>query len=111
MTDISFSEKVRDIVRRIPKGRVMTYADVAHALGSSACRAVGNVMKNNQHGYWTDTHSPRRIPCHRVVGADGRIGGFSYGLDKKIKLLADEGIKVEHGRIINFERRRLHVRR
>ncbi len=96
-----------EVVRRIPKGRVMTYADVAHALGSSAYRAVGQAMKNNRHGYWTDPQNPHRVPCHRVVAAGGRIGGFSIGLDKKTKLLEGEGIKVEHGQVVDFERRRL----
>jgi methylated-DNA-[protein]-cysteine S-methyltransferase len=68
---VSFSERVYAIVARIPKGKVMTYKQVAAKAGSPrAARAVGNLMKNN--------YNPK-IPCHRVVRSDGNIGDYNRG--------------------------------
>jgi len=80
-----FTEKVQDIVRRIPSGSVMTYGEVARRAGSpKAARAVGMIMKNN-----TD----KSIPCHRVVRKDGTIGGYNglRGEQTKEALLRSEG--------------------
>lgn len=67
----SFSERVYAIVAKIPKGSVMTYKQVAAKAGSPhAARAVGNLMKNN--------YNPK-IPCHRVVRSDGKIGDYNRG--------------------------------
>ena len=67
----SFSERVYAIVAKIPKGSVMTYQQVAAKAGSPhAARAVGNLMKNN--------YNPK-IPCHRVVRSDGKIGDYNRG--------------------------------
>ena len=67
----SFSERVYAIVAKIPKGKVMTYKQVAAKAGSPhAARAVGNLMKNN--------YNPK-IPCHRVVRSDGKIGDYNRG--------------------------------
>ena len=66
-----FSERVYAIVAKIPKGKVMTYKQVAAKAGSPhAARAVGNLMKNN--------YNPK-IPCHRVVRSDGKIGDYNRG--------------------------------
>ena len=67
----SFSERVYAIVAKIPIGKVMTYKQVAAKAGSPhAARAVGNLMKNN--------YNPK-IPCHRVVRSDGKIGDYNRG--------------------------------
>jgi O-6-methylguanine DNA methyltransferase len=67
----TFTEKVRDIVRRIPKGKTMTYQDVAKKAGNgSAARAVGAIMRTNYDD---------GIPCHRVVRKDGSLGGYNRG--------------------------------
>ena len=80
----TFTEKVIEIVRRIPKGKTMTYAAVAKAAGSPhASRAVGNIM--NRYG-----KDVTGIPCHRVVRSDGSVGGYKWGSEKKIKLLKRE---------------------
>jgi methylated-DNA-[protein]-cysteine S-methyltransferase len=64
----SFSDKVRDIVRKIPKGKTMTYKEVAARAGNpKAARAVGAVMRTN--------YDPS-IPCHRVIASDGSMGGY-----------------------------------
>ncbi|MCD6233268.1 MGMT family protein [bacterium] len=81
---LSFKEKVLEAVKRIPKGEVLTYKEVAEKAGSPrAWRAVGNILHKNKNP---------RIPCHRVVRSDGRIGGYNKGQRKKIKLLEKEGI-------------------
>ena len=71
------------IVARIPAGTTMTYGEVAAAAGRpKAARAVGTAMARNPY--------PPLIPCHRVVAADGGLGGYAGGLDMKRALLAME---------------------
>lgn len=79
----TFKQRVQEIVRRIPKGKTMTYAEVAKYAGSpGASRAVGSIMKNN--------YDPK-IPCHRVIRSDGGIGGYNRGgMEKKRKMLIEE---------------------
>lgn len=84
----SFSEKVKDVVRKIPKGKVLTYMEVAKKAGNSkGARAVGMIMSKN--------FDPK-IPCHRVIRSDGKIGNYNRGgsLAKK-KILTAEGYKVK----------------
>ena len=70
-----FSEKVREIVKKIPKGKTLTYKEVATKAGSpNASRAVGNLMKKNYN---------EGIPCHRVVRSSGGVGGYNRGGPKK----------------------------
>lgn len=86
---------VYGFVSQIPKGRISTYAEIAKALGDiRAARAVGRILNEN----------PRliEIPCHRVVYSDGKIGGYKFGVKKKIKLLKDEGIEVRDGKVEAF---------
>jgi len=84
-------------VRQIPRGRVSTYGSIAIALGDKrAARAVGRMLHHN-------IYAPA-VPCHRVVMSDGSIGGFGTGIDNKIGLLADEGIQVKDGKIVDFDR-------
>ncbi|MBI3273996.1 MAG: MGMT family protein [Candidatus Colwellbacteria bacterium] len=82
----SFCEKVYEMARRIPSGRVATYRAVAEAIGAPcAYRAVGNALSKNR-----DAH----VPCHRVVRSDGDIGEYARGREKKKKLLKKEGVFV-----------------
>ncbi len=80
----SFADRVRDVVRKIPTGKTMTYAEVARRAGNAkAARAVGAVMRSN---YSQD------IPCHRVVRSDGSLGSYNRGGEpKKRALLKKEG--------------------
>ena len=79
-----FQRKVWKILERIPYGKTVSYKDVAIQAGNpKATRAVG--MANNRNPI------PIIIPCHRVIGADGKLVGYGGGLDKKAKLLAIEG--------------------
>jgi O-6-methylguanine DNA methyltransferase len=94
----AFRTRVLTAVRRIPPGRVATYGDVAAAAGSPrASRAVGNIMRECRSV---------GIPCHRVIAADGRLGGFGGNLQLKRELLRAEGIAVTASRIKNFAARR-----
>ena len=69
--NIMFSDKVRDIVRKIPKSKTMTYKEVASKAGNpKAARAVGAVMRSNYD---------QSIPCHRVVASDGKMRGYNRG--------------------------------
>lgn len=79
-----FTQRVYDVVAKIPKGKTMTYREVARRAGRpNAYRAVGNIMHRNP-----DT---TRVPCHRVVRSDGTPGGYASGTRKKIALLQREG--------------------
>lgn len=82
--DLSFTVRVRNVVAKIPKGKVLTYKQVATMAGSpNASRVVGNIMKNN--------FDPK-IPCHRVVRSDGKIGDYNRGGEKaKMRILKQEG--------------------
>jgi methylated-DNA-[protein]-cysteine S-methyltransferase len=79
-----FSEKVRAIVRKIPRGKVLTYKEVAKKAGNpKASRAVGMIMSKN--------FDPK-IPCHRVIRSDGNMGGYNRGGARaKLLLLKKEG--------------------
>lgn len=82
----TFSEKVRDVVEKIPKGKVLTYKQVAKLSGNEkAVRAVGNILNKNYD---------KDIPCHRVVRSDGRVGGYNRGVKNKISILKDEGVQL-----------------
>ncbi len=75
-----FTKRVYKVVAQIPLGEVRTYAWVASKAGNpKAARAVGQIMKRNPY--------PLIIPCHRVVAADGKIGGYAYGVKLKKELL------------------------
>ena len=87
----SFSERCYKILRKVPRGKVTTYREIARALKSRAYRAVGNAMNKNPY-------SPK-IPCHRVVKSNGEVGGFASGTRKKISLLKKDGINVVKGKI------------
>ena len=82
-----FKEKVLHVVAEIPKGSVMSYAEVARKAGSpGAFRAVGSIMAKNVNP---------AIPCHRVVKSNGILGSYNTGGQKrKMMILRSEGVKV-----------------
>ena len=87
-----FRNKVLDILKKIPKGKILTYKKVSELAGfPRAWRAVGNVLSKNRN---------LKIPCHRVIKSNGKIGGFNLGIKKKIALLMREGVKIENKRVI-----------
>jgi len=91
----SFEAQVLAVVRRIPPGRVATYGDVAELAGRPrAWRAVGTIMR---------TCRAPTVPCHRVIAAGGRLGGYSDPLRKR-QLLQAEGLTVGPRTIRDFDR-------
>lgn len=79
----TFSEKVLDVVKNIPRGQVLTYMQVAKLSGSpNASRAVGSILKKN--------YNPK-IPCHRVIRSDGSLGNYNRGNSEKARKLKSEG--------------------
>lgn len=84
------------VVRRIPVGRVATYGDVAALAGQPrAARAVGNIMRNCGRP---------DVPCHRVIAAGGRLGGYGGSEALKRALLAAEGVIVSGSKVRELDR-------
>ena len=86
-----FNKRVYDIARTIPPGRTMTYGDIAKRIGGvELSRDVGQALGQNPF--------PIVVPCHRVLAAGGKPGGFSAngGVKTKLKMLAIEGAYVNH---------------
>lgn len=79
----TFAEKVYAVVKKIPRGKTLSYKEVAKRSGSpKAARAVGNILnKNRDEG----------VPCHRVIKSDGSLGGYNKGVKKKKEILQKEG--------------------
>ena len=92
-----FSERVYHIIKKVPRGKVTTYKAIAEALGTKAYRAVGNALNRNPNA--------PEVPCHRVVCSDGSIGGYSEGVNEKIKLLQKENVLVKAGLVVDFGRK------
>jgi len=91
-----FEQRVLTAVRRIPPGRVATYGDVAAMAGRArAARAVGNIMRDCRR---------RDVPCHRVIAAGGRLGGYGGSESLKRALLAAEGVVVAGSRVRELDR-------
>lgn len=83
------------LLRRIPRGKVTTYGELARACGSSP-RAIGQIMRRNER--------PELYPCYKVVSSDGGIGGYAgcvrgAKIKKKIRLLGKDGIEIIDGKI------------
>jgi methylated-DNA-[protein]-cysteine S-methyltransferase len=82
-----FQKSVWRELRKIPRGSTKSYGEIAQAIGRpKAVRAVGGACGANP--------LPLFVPCHRVLAANKKIGGFGGGLDWKRKLLAQEGIAL-----------------
>lgn len=86
-----FNERCYKFLKKVPKGKVTTYKELARAMNSKAYRAVGNAMNKNPNA--------PRVPCHRVINSSGDIGGFSSGIKNKIKILEKEGVEVKNNKI------------
>jgi methylated-DNA-[protein]-cysteine S-methyltransferase len=97
---LTFQEKVIEMMRLIPKGKVTTYKLIAKAMGCRAYRAVGTAVGNNPYA--------PIVPCHRVVKTDGTVGKFGGGSKRKIAILRREGIRIDgedrKAKIINFDK-------
>jgi methylated-DNA-[protein]-cysteine S-methyltransferase len=93
---LNVQQKIFKKLLEVPRGRITTYGELAKAVGlKNGQRAVGKIMNKNPY--------PVIIPCHRVVMSTGKIGGYAYGEDVKTKMLNDEGIKIENGKIVDLK--------
>ena len=89
LTGTKFQLKVWSYLKKIPRGSVKTYSQVANSIGKPlAVRAVANAIGKNPY--------PQKIPCHRVIRSDGSLGGYSGkgGIKTKKILLKKEGITL-----------------
>lgn len=88
------SKRIYEAVKKIPKGRVATYGQIAELAGDrKMARAVGNALHNNP--------DPDHIPCHRVVNSQGLLaGGFAFGGEEvQARFLREEGVEVIDGKV------------
>ena len=91
-----FEKRVYGIIKKISRGEVLTYKQVAVKLGNAGlARAVGNALNKNRD---------KKVPCHRVIGSNGHLTGFAHGLKKKSEFLRKEGIIVRDFKIVDFDR-------
>jgi len=96
---MELKQKVFREVCKIPKGKTKTYKEIARAIKTSP-RAVARILSKNLE--------PIKIPCHRVIRSDGKIGGYTFKgkrKDKmKINLLKKEGVRIKRAEVIlNFQ--------
>jgi methylated-DNA-[protein]-cysteine S-methyltransferase len=89
---MKFQEKVLNLLKKIPKGKVTTYKSLAHKLNTKAYRAVGTALNKNPN--------PIKVPCHRVINSSGQVGKYALGQEKKIQLLKSEGIIIKNNKIV-----------
>lgn len=93
---VTFDERCYALLRQIPKGRVSSYKEIAHALECKAYRTVGNAMNKNPY-------PKEEYPCHRVLKSNGSVGGYALGVEKKIEMLRAEGLEIIEERVVGFE--------
>ena len=90
-----FQSDCYEALKKIPKGKVITYAGLARMIGRpKAHRAVGSAMNKNPYA--------PQVPCHRVVKSNGDLGGFATDIEVKIKRLQEEGVMVSDNKIVDF---------
>jgi methylated-DNA-[protein]-cysteine S-methyltransferase len=92
----NFNQRVWQLLKKIPRGRVTTYKEIGRRLHSKAYRAVGSACHRNPYA--------PVAACHRVVNSDGSLGGFAGGLQKKIALLEADGVRIKNKKIMGFEK-------
>ena len=96
---MTLSIQVYKKLLQVPEGKITTYGDLAKAVGiTNGQRVIGNIMKKNPF--------PAIVPCHRVVQSNGEIGGYAYGKKVKSNMLSNEGIKIQNGKIIDFNKKK-----
>ena len=88
----TFSQRCIELLKKIPKGKVTTYAALANVAGNyKGSRAAGNAMNCNL--------DPDGFPCYKVVKSDGTLGGYAFGVKEKIRRLEKDGIEIKNGKI------------
>ncbi len=91
------AKELYNLLKKIPKGKVTTYKELAQKLETKGFRAVGKIVGKNPEA--------PKVPCHRVVRSDGGLGGYAFGIKKKIELLEAEGVKISAGKVVDFEKK------
>lgn len=96
-----FARRVYDALCRVPAGRVITYAALGQRIGCRSPRAIGQALRANPFA--------PQVPCHRVIASDLAPGGFQgkragAALDRKLRLLASEGVEFRRGRLADPSR-------
>jgi methylated-DNA-protein-cysteine methyltransferase-like protein len=99
MPDLNFYDKVYQVVRLIPPGRVTSYGAIANYLGTKgSSRMVGYAMQA-----CGGANPP--VPAHRVVNSAGLLTGkFHFGGDRMEQMLASEGVKVDNDKVVDFKK-------
>lgn len=88
-------QKCYELLKKVPKGKVTTYKELAYALNTKAYQVIGSFMKQN--------HNPK-IPCHRVIKSTGVVGEYNKGKAKKISILKKEGIKIKNEKVQDLKK-------
>ena len=78
-----FQRRVYLALLDVPKGSIITYGELALKVGCKSPRAIGNALHKNPFALL--------VPCHRVIRANGEIGGYAFGQQEKLRLLREEG--------------------
>ncbi|MBM2820970.1 MAG: methylated-DNA--protein-cysteine methyltransferase [Candidatus Berkelbacteria bacterium] len=97
-----FTKRVLDIVARIPRGKLMTYSQIAREAGSPrAYRAVGHILNINyrEREWQLPLEDFEPVPCHRVIRSDGFVGGYARGQKAKERILKLEGHIIDKNQI------------
>ncbi len=91
---MDYQRKLQKLLAQIPRGKVTTYKEIGLAMGTRGYRFVGQLLHNND--------KPDKYPCYKVVSSDGGLGGYSLGLNEKIRRLKADGIEVKDGKVVDF---------
>jgi O-6-methylguanine DNA methyltransferase len=82
-----FQIKVWQAALKVPSGKIISYHDLANNIGhKNSYRAVANALGQNKLAYF--------VPCHRIIRKDGSLGGYFWGVNKKVSLLQEEGVNI-----------------
>ena len=91
-----FQNKVYELCKKVPKGKVTTYKAIANKMGMKCYRAVGQALNKNPYA--------PKVPCHRVINSMDHLHGFAHGLKKKAKMLEKEGVKIKNNLVVDSKR-------
>jgi methylated-DNA-[protein]-cysteine S-methyltransferase len=93
MEKINFSNRVYELCKQIPKGKVTTYKNIANKLGTRGYQAIGQVLRCNPNA--------PKVPCHRVISSNGSLGGYKGSKNnlEKVNLLKGEGVIISNNKI------------
>ena len=98
--------KVYSFVKTIPAGKVVTYGQVAKALGIKDTRTIGWALHANKHSLASSTGKSSEVPCHRVVNKDGKLAkNFAFnGMEEQQRRLEAEGIVFKEKGLVDLEK-------